>query len=350
MSMRSPNSERYDDALSSLSTEQRAATIEWRAEQAQQTRPTYRVETPEATQRVYVPAYQNGLVSLTGEQLLEKEFPSRDLILAPWLPTKGLAMVYAERGIGKTWIGLSVAHAVGGGGDFLRWGAPTPKRVCYIDGEMPAGALKERYASIVAAASFDAPEDHFRLVAADLQPDGLPDLADPAAQRFYDKEIADADLIVIDNLSTVCRSMRENEADSWGPVQAWCLRQRAAGRSVLLIHHAGKNGGQRGTSRKEDVLDSVISLKRPLNYSPNDGARFEVHFTKARGFYGDDARPFEARLCSGGWQTGEIEIDDSDEAIMKLSAEGVSFRDIASRLGIGKSTVADKIAKVKGRA
>ena len=56
--------------------------------------------------------------------------------------------------------------------------------------------------------------------------------------------------------------MRENEADSWGPVQAWCLRQRAAGKSVLLIHHAGKGGGQRGTSRKEDVLDTVMSLKR----------------------------------------------------------------------------------------
>ena len=67
-------------------------------------------------------------------------------------------MVYAERGIGKTWVGLNIAHAVGGGGVFLRWLASTPRRVVYIDGEMPASALKDRYAAIVATADFDAPE------------------------------------------------------------------------------------------------------------------------------------------------------------------------------------------------
>ena len=154
----------------------------------------------------YAPAYQSGLVSLTGADLLQREFPAREFLLSPWLPSKGLAMVFAERGIGKTWVGLNIAHATAGGGGFLRWRATRPSRVVYIDGEMPAGVLKDRYATIVASADFDAPEDHFRLVAADLQPDGLPDLADPTAQRFYDEVIAGADLIVVDNLSTVCRA------------------------------------------------------------------------------------------------------------------------------------------------
>ena len=55
--------------------------------------------------------------------------------------------------------------------------------------------------------------------------------------------------------------MKENDADSWVPVQAWALAQRRAGRSVLFVHHAGKSGLQRGTSRKEDVLDTVIALR-----------------------------------------------------------------------------------------
>lgn len=232
---------------------------------------TIRVAPPDAA-HTFVPAYTKSLVALTGAELLKRDFPPRAMILDPLLPEKGLAMVFAERGIGKTWVGLNIAHAVGGGGAFLRWRAPQPRRVVYIDGEMPAATIKDRYAAIVAAADFDAPENHFRLVAADLQPDGLPDLADPAAQRFFDKAIADADLIVVDNLSTICRALRENEADSWGPVQSWCLRQRAAGKSVLLIHHAGKGGAQRGTSRKEDVLDSVVSLKRPLDYDASQGA------------------------------------------------------------------------------
>ncbi len=301
-------------------------------------------ERPVATE--YVPAYAaNGLVTLTGAELLTREFPPRETILSPWLPSKGLTMIYAERGIGKTWIAMNIAHAVTGGGSFLRWQAPVRRRVVYIDGEMPGSMLKERFASIVTTSTFEAPEDAFRLVAADLQRDGLPDLSDPEAQRFYDGAIADADLIIVDNLSTVCRSLRENEADSWQPVQSWCLRQRAAGRSVLLIHHAGKSGGQRGTSRKEDVLDSVISLKRPPDYDASEGARFEIHFTKSRGFFGDDAAPFEAQLIDGKWRTGEIQSGDDDDAIRSFRDQGMSLQQIAERTGLPKTTIHRKLGK-----
>jgi len=145
---------------------------------------------------LYVPAYHQELVSITGEELLQRQFPPREMLLAPLLPSKGLAMLFAERGVGKTWIALNIGHAIAGGGMFLRWQAPLPRRVCYIDGEMPGSALKERYAAIVAGSDFDAPEANFRLVAADIQRDGLPDLADAAAQRFYDKVIEDAELLI----------------------------------------------------------------------------------------------------------------------------------------------------------
>jgi putative DNA primase/helicase len=62
------------------------------------------------------------------------------------------------------------------------------------------------------------------------------------------------------------------------------LQLRRAGKSVILIHHAGKSGRQRGTSRKEDVLDTIISLRRPPDYSPDQGARFEVYYEKSLGF------------------------------------------------------------------
>ena len=275
--------------------------------------------------------------------MLKREFPAREMLLSPLLPSKGLAMLFAERGIGKTWVGLNIAHAVSGGGSFLRWQASLPRRVVYIDGEMPASALKERYAAIIIGSGFDAPEANFRLVSADMQPDGLPDLADASAQRFYDDVIEDADLVIVDNLSTVCRSLRENEANSFDAAQAWLLRQRAAGWSVLLIHHAGKGGEQRGTSKKEDVLDTVVRLRRPLNYNASDGARFEVHYTKSRGFYGEDAAPFEAQLADGSWTVNEIVSADSDEAIQKLHDEGMSIRDIAARIGISSSTVGRKV-------
>ena len=124
----------------------------------------------------------------------------------------------------------------------------------------------------------------------------MPDLSLPEAQSLYAPLIADRDLVIVDNLSTICRSVKENEADSWVPVQNWALKLRRQGKSVLFIHHGGKSGQQRGSSRKEDVLDTVIALRRPPDYSADQGARFEVHFEKSRGFYGPDAEPFEAWL------------------------------------------------------
>ena len=49
-------------------------------------------------------------------------------------------------------------------------------------------------------------------------------LASPDAQKFfYEPLIADRDLVIVDNLFTICRGMKENEADSWVPVQNWAL-------------------------------------------------------------------------------------------------------------------------------
>jgi hypothetical protein len=147
----------------------------------------------------------------------------------------------------------------------------------------------------VSAATHKEPSSNFRLIAADMQQDGLPDLADPESQKFYQTALEDGEVIIIDNLSTLAR-YRENEADDYGPIQSWMLARRVAGRSVVLLYHAGKGGGQRGTSKKEDVLDAVISLSHPPGYKPSEGARFEVRFTKNRGFWGADAEPFEAAL------------------------------------------------------
>jgi hypothetical protein len=292
----------------------------------------------------FVPAYKKSIVRLNVCALLEKEFPPRETILKPWLPEKGLAMIFAERGIGKTWIAMNICYAVAGGGSFLGWDAERPRRVVYIDGEMPAAVIQERFSRIVANAAFYLPEDNLQIISADLQPDGLPNLADPNAQQFYDDAIRDAELICVDNLSTVCRVLKENEADSFGPVQEWLLRQRAAGKSVISVHHAGKTGAQRGTSRKEDVLDTVIELRRPPGYDASEGARFEIHFSKSRGFWGEDAKPFEAWLREGQWERYDLSDTGYDvETLRSLKKQGLSYRKIAERVGASKSTVADKL-------
>ena len=125
---------------------------------------------------------------------------------------------------------------------------------------------------------------------------GIGNFASPKVQDELDPLLDGVELLVLDNLSSLTSVIRDNDAESWNPIQEWLLRLRRRGVSVLIVHHAGKGGEQRGTSRREDVLDTSISLRRPSDYIPTEGAKFEVHFEKARGIHGDKAKPFEAKL------------------------------------------------------
>jgi len=74
-------------------------------------------------------------------------------------------------------------------------------------------------------------------------------------------------------------------------------------------------------------------------YEASEGARFEVRFTKSRGFWGSDAEPFEARFADGKWSTSEIVASDSYEALAAMRAERLTIRQIAERTGLSKSAV-----------
>ena len=96
-----------------------------------------------------------------------------------------------------------------------------------------------------------------------------------------------------------------------------------------------------------------VSLRRPREYSMAEGARFEVHLTKARGILGDDAKPFEANLITEGnalhWRVRDIE-DVELEELKRLLGEGYSIRDCAEEMGKSKSSVHRLKRKLEGLA
>ena len=182
------------------------------------------------------------LVALTLEELLQKEIPIRNNLLSPWLPSQGLCMIYSSRGLGKTWMALAIAHAVASNVSFLSWETESPEGVLYIDGEMPMAVMQERLAQIVASSSkgINAP---FSIITPDAQEYGIPDFSTIDGQERINKLISDeTKLIVMDNLSSLTRTGKENEGESWLPVQEWALRLRSRGKTVLFMHHSGKGG------------------------------------------------------------------------------------------------------------
>lgn len=281
---------------------------------------------------------------------IKMQLQPREYILSPWLPVQGLTMIYAPRGIGKTHVALGISHAVASGTQFLNWHATKPRGVLYLDGEMPATLMQQRLDALSKMHNlpYSVP---FQLITPDLQPRGMcmPDLATAKGQMMLESRLEGIELIVVDNISTLCRNSKENEADSWLPVQEWALSMRASGKSVLFIHHAGKGGNQRGTSKREDILDTVIALKRPDDYKPRDGAVFQVYFEKARGFLGQDAEPFEAQLVTHLDEAQEWKIrpiqERTSEQIINLHKQGYLQTQIAKEMNLHKSNVSRHLKK-----
>ena len=58
---------------------------------------------------------------------------------------------------------------------------------------------------------------------------GIPDLSDPEDDRgrcLLEKALGDAEVLILDNLSTLCHSGVENDAESWGTMQRWLVSLR----------------------------------------------------------------------------------------------------------------------------
>lgn len=279
------------------------------------------------------------IISINCKDFLSRELPQREFIIQPCLPKQGLVMCFAKRGVGKTYFALLLACKIAQGQNVFddRWKINKKWKVLYIDGEMPASTMQERLKTLVV----DDDVENLSIITRDIQRNGnMPNIATLEGQNALEPHIEKADVIIIDNLSTLSQFGKENEAASWDPIANWALKQRSCGKSIIFIHHAGKNNSQRGTSKKEDILDTVINLRHPSNYNNTEGARFEVHFEKSRGFAGEESKPFEIKLTieddKANWHVSDID-DLETKQVFELAALGMTHRAIANEMGISES-------------
>ena len=67
---------------------------------------------------------------------------TRQNIISPFLPERGLAEIYAKTGVGKATFALSLC-AASTGKHFFEWEVRRPWKVLYIDGEMSTHGQKD---------------------------------------------------------------------------------------------------------------------------------------------------------------------------------------------------------------
>ena len=271
-----------------------------------------------------------------------QDVAARPALLGTFLREGDCGFIYAPRGAGKTWIAMLMANGIGDGGPVGEWAAGdgVPRKVCYVDGEVNLPDSIER-ARLVQM----SPNVHWlhHETITSLTGRGL-NLADPVQQRaLLDMLIKNGiTVLFLDNLSCLMRGVAENEADDWEMILDWLLDLRRAGITIVLIHHAGRNGQMRGTSRREDAAHWILKLDEAGD-SDSEGAVFKSHFTKNRNARNGSAScpPLIWTLkTEGDTLTVGCERHSDVDALVDLVKGGMtSAKEIAAELGVSPGTV-----------
>lgn len=281
------------------------------------------------------------------KNFMQLDLPKPEMLLDPIIQAKSLTMLHAYRGVGKSFFAMSMAYAIATGSKFLRWQAPKPAKILYIDGEMQANLLQERFSKIIK--NFNIKSDLLKnlyILSADLQGALSLNIGYSLIQNSIEDIINKENIkfVIFDNLSSLT-TVDELDANEWIKIQEWLLYLRRQGVAVLLVHHSGKNGGQRGISKREDVLDTVIKLEVPSKKNKGKeveenelfGGRCRLKFEKNRNFDKKSVSNFNIDLVDT--PDGGIAWVDTYAIIKTLHEQGASYREIAETTGISKSTI-----------
>jgi hypothetical protein len=294
-------------------------------------------------------ASEGGLVVSTATALLEKKFrPRTPLMVAAESAIFHLASInqlHAWRGVGKTNFMQGLSKAFATGGDFLLWKAPRPFRVLYIEGELPGEELQQRTRDLIGNC------DNFLVITPEDQPDSvIPSIATAEGRSLIEDAITihGVEVVVLDSVSTLA-NIATNDEEQWLEILGWFkyLRNKY-GIALFYLHHDGKAGLQRGSSKSEDILDKSIQLLWEDGYTGNDGLRCIMKFDKARQPVRVGAHlkvelttDADGSLC---WTCSEIGPKEKEAPTwlaqaIEMRNSGMSMQSIASALGVSKNKV-----------
>lgn len=291
------------------------------------------------------------------EAFINAAFPPRPSYLGGWLKSQTITLVSGARGCGKSWFALGVLLSVCQGQDFGPWpigDIKTPCDILYLDAEMVETDVQERLMMLNCSglkSNFHIYSDAF----ANSVGVGRARLDKQAWRDDFAKFLSEKNikLVCLDNIASLTGGIDENARADWAEVNDWLIRLKFAGISTILLHHTGKSGSQRGTSAREDNVDTSILLEKPKNHSADDGCNFVCKFTKSRVSqrFLNQVRPTEFTLMpdeSGAKMIWTFKKQGSREQILEMSESGMDSKDIAKELDV-KATYVYRVLRDKGK-
>ena len=286
-------------------------------------------------------------VLLNADDLISLAIPPRKIIISPSLHLQQILLIHGWRGVGKTMFTILSFDAITRGEAIGPWPLLTPAACLYIDGEMALIDIQDRLKILSAGKT---PRKAPLMIYSDAQANslGLPraNLINSQWRKDVKSLMLDngIQLVALDNIASLAPGLDENSKKDWDPINQWLIDLRFSDIAVTLLHHENKVGGQRGTSAREDNIDTSISLTRPHDYRIEDGCRFIVKFKKSRLSTKDISllQDYEFKLINNNgrneWAWSPVRIKNKIEIIRKID-EGIKQEDIAEILGLSKGFV-----------
>jgi len=309
---------------------------------------------------------------VSARQFIANDYPVPKFILFPIFTERSANQIFGGYESGKTMFGLSAAMYMCSGADFAGFKSQTKVPSGYVEGELPASDVRDRFNSIRAGMEKLGIEfnwDWFHILTKD-------DLAQAGFKYGFDpiavsRNLSDADakdygrrgrehistwvrkierktgakpFFNLDNI-TALADIDENRAPDWKPLIQWLINEKNKGFANCFYHHANKTttkGGSSGSNAKERLLDTSMAFekldaKHRFNMGGNKNVQCKVHFDKARNFGGSSHDQDFILTCTeeGKW-TRYPYLDKYDFMIIKYYHEGFSVKDMAEMEGLKK--------------
>ncbi|MBA7622820.1 hypothetical protein ES703_30207 [subsurface metagenome] len=301
--------------------------------------------------------YHFDKIILNAQEFIKVETPEKKTILSPWLKEKQIILISGWRGVGKTWLALSLLDSITRKKSFGSWKAKTPVNCLYLDAEMVKQDLDERLLTLNPAGERQSQLSIYSSELANTQGEPGPCLFDLTWQALFKEFLIENEisLWVADNITSLTPGLDENAKSEWDSVNEWLKELRWAGITTILIHHLGKGGTQRGTSAREDNIDISIQLNHPPGYLDTDGCKFELKFTKTRLRHRElkDISDLQLQLREdeegrSTWTCGSIKKSIRNQVLTLFDEGTLNQSEIAEELKISRQHVS-KIKKEGSR-
>ncbi|NMH61271.1 AAA family ATPase [Alteromonas ponticola] len=227
----------------------------------------------------------NKFLPRSAGELKKKVLPERDNYLGYLIQSQSIVNLNAPSGVCKTWLAMALCTAIATGGECINWKATSPRRIVYLDAEMPEADIQGRVVSFSKGLSGQALnlfDRNFRILNLDGAGEPLPDLTSELGQKIVEYHCKDADVLVIDNLISVLTDTDDQDVLRVKQFTSWLRKMRGSGKTIITINHTTKDLKRLGSVVLDTYNDVTVDIREPVLKKGEDKKDY-LHLIFAKG-------------------------------------------------------------------